>query len=213
MITLLVEVVLAVLLVLVLVQFMKKRSAPPPAPALPQADLANLKPTDARAGDVISIAGAGDNMNDLDFTVDRAVAVQAGSRSWTELNGGYRERRVALRVRTSDDGLTVAIQDGARQMTIDDLGLSEDDLGQLDERQNPADNFIFDDKTWQYRISREAQAVSEGRPQTSYYYWEFQEQGGNGLITVKKLEGEPFSVALWKSIPSGDVTVYRGAAR
>ena len=36
-------------------------------------DLANLKVTDARTGDVLSISGAGDQMSDLDFTVDRAT--------------------------------------------------------------------------------------------------------------------------------------------
>ncbi|MEI9973908.1 MAG: hypothetical protein WDO73_18770 [Ignavibacteriota bacterium] len=59
-------VVLGVLLGIVLMQLFKK-STPPPAPV---ADLTNLKVTDTRAGDALSISGAGDNYTDLDFTVD-----------------------------------------------------------------------------------------------------------------------------------------------
>ena len=82
MITLTVEAILVVLLVLVLMQFFKKK---PETSSLPQPDLANLKPTDAIAGDVISISGAGDDFNDLDFTADRCTWVQAGVRHWSEL--------------------------------------------------------------------------------------------------------------------------------
>src|SRR5579883_101176 len=87
--------ILGVLLLLVLMQLFKKQ---PPAPVQPVEDLANLKPTDARVGDAVSISGAGDAMTDLDFTIDRSTWFQAGSRQWFELGGPYKERRVAMRV-------------------------------------------------------------------------------------------------------------------
>jgi len=71
MITITVELVLAALLVIVLMNIFKKKPAPPPAPAAPVPDLANLGPADARTGDAISISGAGDQMTDLDFTIER----------------------------------------------------------------------------------------------------------------------------------------------
>src|SRR5262245_17627234 len=99
MLTYTIEVVLGVLLVLVVMQlFKKKKSTASSAPALPQADLANLKVTDAKTGDVLSVAGVGDDMNDLDFTADRTASYQSGQRSWRELSGMYRNRRVSLRV-------------------------------------------------------------------------------------------------------------------
>src|SRR6185436_11315640 len=98
MITYTIEVILGAILLLVLMQlFKKKPAAPTTATALPPVDLANLKVTDARTGDVLSVAGVGDNMNDLDFTVDRTSWYQAGQRRWRELSGMYRDRRVALR--------------------------------------------------------------------------------------------------------------------
>ncbi|HTX36625.1 MAG TPA: hypothetical protein VME43_16470 [Bryobacteraceae bacterium] len=201
-----VEAVLAVLLVIVLMNLFKKKPEPVRTPG---PDLSNLKPTDARTGDVISVAGAGDNMADLDFTADRTTTFEAGSRNWTELSGTYRERRVALRVAMEDE-LEVALHNDPRQLTIEDLGVSEDDLAQMDERQNTGDSFDFDNKTWLYRLSREAKATRDDQRQpTGFYYWEFRENGGKGLLTVRKPEGEPFGVTLYNGVAAGDVTVYR----
>src|SRR6516164_2124404 len=98
MITFTLVAVLGILLVIVLMNLFKKTPEPARAPAAPAEDLANLKVTDARVGDVLSVAGAGDRMTDLDFTVDRGTRLDAGSRTWVELSGPYQERRVALRV-------------------------------------------------------------------------------------------------------------------
>ena len=86
MLTVTIEVVLGILFALVLMNLFKKRPAPPPPPG---PDLANLKPGDARTGDVISVAGLGDNMTDLDFTAYRAIWFQAGGRNWYEVSGPY----------------------------------------------------------------------------------------------------------------------------
>ena len=204
-------VVLIVLLVIVLMQLFKKPAAT--APAAPSGpDLANLKITDARTGDVLSVSGAGDNLTDLDFTVDRSTRFQAGAHYWVELSGPYRERRVTLRV-AGDEDIEAAIQNDPRKLTIEDLGLAEEDLAAMDERQNTADNFEFDGKSWQYRRSREATSARDGYMQPAkFYYWEFQEQGGPRLLTIRKDEGEPFAVTVYSAIPAQNVTVYRGTA-
>jgi hypothetical protein len=208
MITLTIEALLGILLVVVLMNIFKRHSEPE-RPSAPQPDLSNLKPTDARTGDVVSISGAGDNMSDLDFTADRTTTFEAGSRTWTEVSGSYRERRVAMRVAVDDD-VEVWIHTDSRKLTVEDLGLTEDDLAQMDERQNTGDTFEFDNKVWLYRLSREAKATRDDQRQPAgFYYWEFREQGGKGLLTVRKPEGEPFAVAAYTQISAGDVTVYR----
>jgi len=206
MITLLVETVLVVLLVIVLMEFFKHKTPPPPVP-----DLANLKPGDARAGDVISVSGAGDDYSDLDFTADRCTWVQAGNHHWSELSGIYKERRVSMRAGTNADGdPEVCLHTDPRQLTLGDFGLSEPDLADLDSRQNTEDWFEFDNKQWLYRLSREAQASSNQTPPVGFYYWEFQERGGDGMLTFRKAEGEPFVVTLYTRISPSNVTVYRG---
>jgi hypothetical protein len=213
MITLTLVTFLGILLAIVLMQLAKTSEEPEPkksAPRAPAADLANLKITDARVGDVISVSGAGDDLSDLDFTADRCAWFEAGPRRWFELSGGYRERRVALRVATGEE-VEAAIHTDPRKLTIEDLGVSEDDLAQMDERQNTADFFEFDGKTWMYRLSREAQARRSDEAEIAkFYYWEFQEQGGKGLLAIRKAEGEPFAVTLATTIYPGDVTLYRG---
>jgi hypothetical protein len=209
MITLTLVAILGALLLIVLMKLFNHQEelATPRAPA---PDLAHLKVTDARVGDMISVSGAGDDLSDLDFTADRCAWYEAGPRRWSELSGGYRERRVALRVATGDD-VEAAVETDPRKLTIEDLGVSEDDLAQMDERQNTADFFEFDGKTWLYRLSREVQVRrSDEAAVAGFYYWEFQEQGGKGLLGIRKAESEPFVVTLATTIYPGDVTVYRG---
>jgi len=207
--TVILLVVLGTLLGVVLMQLFKKQNAPTPQPAGP--DLANLKVTEARAGDVLSISGAGDNLTDLDFTADRSTRFDAGAYRWFELSGAYRERRVALRV-AGDEEPEVSIHSDSRKLDLADLGLNEQDLADMDERQNPEDVFDFDGKDWLYRRSREVKAWRDGDPQPAgFYYWEFHEREGKRLLTVRKSEGEPFAIAIYTEIPAGDVTVYRGA--
>ena len=207
--TLIILAILIALLVIVLMQLFKK-STPQPTTA-PGPDLANLKVTDARVGDVLSVSGAGDNMTDLDFTVDRSTQFEIGQHRATLLSGLYHgDRRVALRL-VADEDTEVSIDNDPRRVSLDDLGLSEDDLAQMDERQNPEDSFEFDGKVWLYRRSREAKAWRDDQSQpTGCYFWEFQEQDGKHQITVRKLEGEPFAVNVYTVIPASDVTVYRG---
>jgi hypothetical protein len=208
MLTVTIEVVLGVLFALVLMNLFKRHNTPS-TPSAPQADLANLKPTDARTGDVISIAGAGDNMTDLDFTADRSTWHTAGARNWFEVSGPYHERRVALRV-ANEDEVEVSLHNDARKLTLADLGVSEDDLAEMDERQNPSDSFEFDGAAWLYRQSADATAKRDDQPQAAgFYYWEFREDNGKRLLAVRKPQGEPFVVNLFSVIPASDVTIYR----
>jgi len=210
MITFTLVVILGILLVIVLMQLFKKPAAVPARPAPPVEDLANLKVTDARVGDALSIAGAGDRMNDLDFTVDRGTRYEAGARTWVELAGPYQERRVALRV-GGDEEIEAYLHSKPGRVSLDDLGLSEDDLAQIDERQNPADNFEYDNVMWQYELSREVRGWRDNQPQPSaFYYWEFRTQDRKRLIGLRKAEGEPFTVTEYAWIAPSDVTVYRG---
>jgi hypothetical protein len=207
--------ILIALLIWVLMQLSKRQTPQARAPeplgsGAGKPDLANLKIADARAGDVISINGAGDNFSDLDFTADRYTRFDAGAHPWFELSGTYRERRVALRV-AGDEDVELAVHSDARKLSLEELGVSEDDLAQMDERQNTADSFEFDGKVWFYRRSREVRAWRDGQSRpAAFYHWEFQEQDGKGLLSIRKQEGEPFAVSLYSEVPEGDVTVYRG---
>jgi hypothetical protein len=173
-------------------------------------DLAHLKITDAKPGDTLSIVGAGDEFADLDFTLDRRAMVEAGQQRWVELSGMYRDRRVNLEVHNDDQVQVLGSFDG-KQLTLDQIGLSEDDLAQIDQRQNPADNFEFDGKTWMYRSSREIGLFRDNEMQgTGCYAWVFQQENTQIYLTIRKFAGQPFAGVISQQVNPSDITVYRG---
>jgi hypothetical protein len=110
-----------------------------------------------------------------------------------------------------DEDVEVFVHNDPRKLTLEDLALSEDDLAQMDERQNTADSFEFDGVTWMYRLSREVQARRDNQAEAAgSYYWEFRDAESQRLLALRKPEGEPFTVTLYRAVPPADVTVYRG---
>lgn len=180
-------------------------------PAAPQEDLGSLKITDARVKDTLSVNGAAEDFSDVDFNVDRCDRYEAGSKRWVELSGMWRDRRVSLEVHSEETVEVLGSFDG-RKITLDELGLSEDDMSQLDARQNPADFIDFEGKFWLYRFSREmgvfANGATTGR---GFYGWEFHEQGGKRFLSVRKFAGEPFTGSIKVQVEPADITVFRGA--
>src|SRR5215813_1757195 len=124
MITFTLVAVLGVLLAMVLKQLFRKE---PAALAKPAEDLANLKITDARVGDMVSISGAGDGFTDLDFKIDRHNQYEAGEKRWVELGGMYRNRRIYLEVVDADE-IEVSVVLNPNKLTLEDLGMNEQDL-------------------------------------------------------------------------------------
>ena len=197
---------------MILKKLFERPAAQPVQPAAPRQDLASLTIADARVGDNISASGAGDNFADLDFTVDHSSRYEAGERQWFDVSGHYGGRRVTIEVHSDDDELDVRGYLDGRKLTLEDLGLSEDDLAQIDERQNTADNFNFEDKNWYYRFSREIGVFHDDAPQgAGYYGWEFIEETGQRYLAIRKREGEPFSASVAVKLNPGDITVYRPA--
>jgi len=176
----------------------------------PQPDLANLSVIDALPGDNLSIVAAGPDFSDLDFTVDRRDQLEAGQKLWYEVSGPYHEKRVRLEI-IPGDVLEVRGWFDGRVITLDEIGLTEDDLAAMDERQNPADFFDFDAKFWLFRWSREVGLFHRDQPLgTGFYCWEFQEQDGDRYMQVRKYEGEPFAAYIVNKVNPGDVTIFRG---
>jgi hypothetical protein len=177
---------------------------------VPQPDLANLKVTDARMGDVLSVLGAGEDFSDVDFTVDRLDVYEAGSRTWKALSGTWRNRRVFLEIHDEETVTVLGNFDG-RTITLDEIGLSEADIAEIDSRQNPTDFVDFEGKFWLYRFSREMGVFSQGRDTgQGFYAWQFQEQDGQRFLAVRKFQGEPFTANIWIKVEPADVTVFRG---
>jgi len=204
--TLIVVAVLALLLAWVLKTIYAGSRKPLPKPA---EDLGSIRVSDARPGDSISVSAAGDDYSDLDFSVDGRNRYDVGPRQWIELRGSYRNRRVGVELFAGEDAEAGVVRD-ARKIPLDELGLSEEDLSDMDERQNTADNFEYDGKTWRYRMSKEFVLLRDSASQgLSFYGWLFDEDGGRRTLLVRKPEGEPFWATLATRANPGEITVYR----
>lgn len=203
--------ILGLLLVVVIVMMMRKPAARRVGAGQRESVHAPPEIEQAQPGDVISIPGAAEDFSDLDFTVDRRSAYQLGSRRWTDLSGEFRGRRVYLEVQPGRQAEMMGLLD-ARKLTMADLGISEQQLADMDAKQNQSQSIEFDGKRWQYQSSRELtyfedeQSAGEG-----VYRWLFEEQNGRRLLCVEKWEGEPFDVRLAQRLNPQDVSIFRAA--
>lgn len=168
-------------------------------------------PWNAHKGDVVSISGAAEDYSDLDFPVDRRSAYESGNRRWVDLSGEYRGRRVYLEVYRYPQKDFIGILDG-KKLTLADLGVTEQQLTDLDTRQDPNAFVEYEGKRWFYDSSREiGYFENEGTEAEGLYRWLFQEKDGSRLICIEKWEGEPFDVRIARRLNAQDITVYRAA--
>ena len=215
MITTIVLVILGIALVFVLKTMFSTPGKPKPIAAAPAAaqlpDALDLDAWDAKKGDVVSINGAAADFSDVDFPVDRRSAYEANNRRWIDLSGLYRGQRVYLEIYRYPTPDYVAIVD-PRKLTIADIALTEEQLADMDTRQDPSAFVVFEGKQWHYESSREiGYFENETGAGEGLYRWLFAEPNGSGLICVEKWEGEPFEVRLARHFNKRDITVYRAA--
>lgn len=207
MLTFLLLAVLGTLLFFVVRALFKKDTPPTPKP---QEDLANLQITQARVGDTVSISGGAENFTDLDFTIDHRHRYESDGDSWFEFTGLYRNRRVYLDVFGGDTTEVYGVLDG-KNFDIRELGLTEQDLTTMDEEQNPANYFEYDNHKWYYILSREVGFFQDGAGEgAGFYNWEFKEDGNTGrFLSIQKYEGRPFEAQISRLISTDTITIFR----
>lgn len=182
---------------------------PAPGPAPAAANPLELDPWDAHNADVVSVAGAAEDFSDVDFPVDRRGAFEASNHRWIHLSGEYRGSRVHVEIYRYPQADVLGFFEN-RQLTIADVGLSEDQLVDLDSRQDASATVSFDSKTWRYESSREIRYFeNEAGAGVGLYRWLFAEKNGSRLLCIEKFEGEPFEVRVARRIEKRDITVYR----
>ncbi len=200
--TLIVIAVLAVLLfaVLRLMYAGARKQAALPAEAGP------VRVSDARPGDVISIAGAAEDYSDLEFTVEKRSRFDAGPRQWIELRGTHRNRPVSIGVFAGEDDAAVST---GQALSLEDLGLTEEQIAQID-RDQDGGRIVYDQKPWRYRMSKEFVLLRDSASHgSSFYGWFFDEEGGPRTLLVRKPEGEPFQASVATRPKPGEIIVYR----
>jgi hypothetical protein len=177
------------------------------APAAPPA--IDIDSWDAGPGDVISISGAAEDFSDIDLAVDRRSTYESNARRWVDLSGEFRGVRMYLEVYRHPQPDLIGILD-PRKLSLSDIGVTEDQLADMDTRQDPSAFVNFAGKQWRWESSREIRYfendLGDGE---GLYRWLFQEPGGNRLVCVEKWEDEPFEIRLARRLNPRDITVYR----
>jgi hypothetical protein len=102
-------------------------------------NLTHLTIRDARRDDVIIVSGAGEDFEDLSFTVDRVETYRSGREEWAEVSGIAQNRRIFVEW-YEDDRLQVLLYRGDT-LTLGDLGVAEEDLARFDEEES-TENFV-----------------------------------------------------------------------
>jgi hypothetical protein len=183
------------------------RKKKPKAEALPhRTDLANLTIKDATRGDNIILSGAGQSYEDLSFTVDRLNRYESDGEQWFELSGLGSGKRVFLEW-SEDDELEVALQ---RQggLNLEAIGVTEEDLAQMDEERSRSRFIEYQGKRWNYRESAEAGYFKDdGAEGEGFYYWKFDCK--ELQLFIEKYEGDPFEVGISEKISPGRVRIFR----
>ncbi len=164
----------------------------------------------AMVGDVVTIAGLGLEYEDCYFFIERRHRYTTGPDSWYELECADGETRVWVEWTDGYD-LSVSATGNPDPIGLDGIGLTEDDLIQLDE-QHSIDNFInVDGQGYRYRNSAEVFFYRDcSGPGEPFYHWDFLSDDGLRILSITKWEGRPFEVVFSEVLSSDSVTLYQG---
>jgi hypothetical protein len=170
-----------------------------------------VDPWDAKPGDVVSISAGAEDFSDLDFPIDRRSSYQSNARRWVDLSGEFRGTRVYLEVYRHPQPDLIGIL-SARKFALADIGATEDDLADIDSRQDSSAFVEFEGKRWQWESSREIRYFENDLGNgEGLYRWLFREPGGSRLLCIEKWEDEPFEIRIARRLNPPDVTVYPSA--
>lgn len=200
-------VLLAIVAIVLVVLALRKKKEKPEAPALP--NLADLKIQDARIGDIVLIRAAGDEFEDLSFSVDRKHRYESGRGKAYEISGLYKNRRV--HVEWSDEDILEIAVGKKSNIPLSKIGLTEDDLVKMDENQDEAHTFNYDGSAWRFAGSGEIVFFeNNGRDGEGYYNWDFESDDATRKLSIEKWEEDPFEAGVAESVAPEDVTILRG---
>ena len=164
----------------------------------------------AKVGDVVSITGLKLEYDDLYFFVEKIDRYSTDADTWYELLCVDGDNRVWIDW-TDGYELFVTATDDPSPSGLGSIGLTEEELIQLDEAHS-IDNYInIEGDNYYYRNSSEVLFYQDNRGQgEGYYQWDFIREQGDRAVSVSKWEGRPFEVVFSEVISPDSITLYKG---
>lgn len=176
------------------------------AGASPQTTTRALKIQNVRPGGVISLKGAGPEMEDFDVVVEARHVYEEDGFEWFELEGMKGNAKVWIEVE-EDDELEVSLC--GRKLSLADLGLSAEDL----ERMERADEgtITFEGVAYTYedwgkaRFFRNGQRTTQGE---KLKYWDFESADETQFLSIESWGGGHYEVYLSESLRPSQIEVF-----
>ncbi|MCP4606628.1 MAG: DUF4178 domain-containing protein [Proteobacteria bacterium] len=208
--TVLVLFAIAVVAVVLFKVFGKKKqvSSKPKHRAENSENLANLEIQNARIGDTLVLSGAGENFDDLTFSVDRKYRYEADGFSWYELSGKHRGKRVNLEW-SEDDELEVFLNT-RKGIKLAHLNLTAKDLQKMDNEESNTGSIDFEGKQWSLESCQEALYFRDDADDgEKFKVWDFSSEDQEQRLYVEKWEGDPYEAGLAQRIEPSTITIFR----
>ena len=121
-----------------------------------------------RRGDAISIDSI--ESDGLHFVIDQINRYVSGEQEWFEASGMCDGQRVFVEHASEQK---VCLHLDQAPLSLDEIGLTEDDLIRMDEARSQAESFVFDGTTWYYQESAEIVCFQDCGPQDEgCYNWD-----------------------------------------
>ena len=177
---------------------------------LPSVNTDGVTIKDAVVGDVFTLNGFAVQYDDSYFIIEELNKFTSKAGDWQELLGGENDHKLWLSCSESGGSLYLTASHDDRPVGLSTIGLTDDDLIQLDEEQS-IDNYVeVDDSRYYYRTSVEATFFKDGKGNgEGCYVWDFVSEDESSVLTIDKWEGMPFHVRFSEVISPESVTLYK----
>jgi hypothetical protein len=165
---------------------------------------------DVRLGDVLVIQGLSPEYADAFFFIEQMHRYEGPAGTSYEIVAADGDNKVWVEW-SDEDGLFVTMSYNRRAWSLSSLGLTEDELIQLDE-DHSFDNYItLEDQRYYYRHSFEAGYFKDNRGAgEDFYVWDFMAEDESRVLAISKWEGLPFEGHFSEVISPHSVTLYPG---
>ncbi len=156
-------------------------------------------------GGVIQLNTVGPDMEDFDVNIMAKHVYREGGDTWHELEGESGTRKVWIELEEGDE-LDVSIT--LRKLKLSDISLNKKELQRIDD--DKEGEFTFEGQKYSYDDSGEATFLrhSEQSNAEKVYYWDFESDDEEHMISVEKWEDASYDVSYSEYIKSSQIKVY-----
>jgi hypothetical protein len=162
--------------------------------------------TSAKLGDVVTYPSQAPEHDDPYLIVERIQRYSGAGGEWNEIVATNSQRTLWIEYTETRNDLFVTAAHHRHPLSLESIGLTEDELITLDEEHSLNNGVIIQGKRYSYRNSFEA--FTQPDETHRFYLWDFIADDGSQTLAVTKAEGMPFEAYLSDVIHPEDVTLY-----